>query len=40
MEPAATGGSAQLRLTLWPDGRERLLAHADFHGRWVAWEGD
>jgi hypothetical protein len=28
---------AALTLTLWPGGRPRLLARADFHGRWVRW---
>ena len=28
---------AGLTLTTWPEGRTRLLARADFHGRWVAW---
>jgi hypothetical protein len=37
MEPASKGGDAQLRLTTWPGAREQLLAHADFHGRWVSW---
>jgi hypothetical protein len=36
MEPAPQG-DAELRLTLWPDRRERVLAEADFHGRWVSW---
>jgi len=30
---------ADLRLTRWPGGEERLLAHADAQGRWVAWRG-
>lgn len=30
---------AGLRLTLWPGGAERLIARADFHGRWVRWCG-
>ncbi len=29
----------EVRLTLWPDGRERRLATAHPHGEWVAWEG-
>jgi hypothetical protein len=37
MEPARAGGHAELRLTLWPGGRDRLLAHADYHGRWIRW---
>ncbi len=26
-----------LRLVLWPNGDDRLLARADYHGRWVEW---
>jgi len=37
MEPSPGGAHAELRLTMWPGGRERLLADADFHGRWVSW---
>ena len=37
MEPAPDRGHAELRLTLWSGGDERLLAHADYHGRWVRW---
>jgi hypothetical protein len=37
MEPACEGVHAELRLTLWPDGQERLLAHVDYHGRWLRW---
>jgi hypothetical protein len=33
----AEGDSAGLRLTTWPGGEEKLLGHADFHGRWVRW---
>jgi hypothetical protein len=40
MEPAADSlASMELRLTLWPDGRERLLATAHPHGAWVEWIG-
>lgn len=28
---------AALRLTIWPSGSDRLLARADFHGRWIEW---
>lgn len=34
------GGSqpgASLELTLWPGGKTRSLAKADFHGRWLEW---
>jgi hypothetical protein len=37
MEPAPDARHAELCLTLWPAGHERLLADADFHGRWVRW---
>jgi hypothetical protein len=39
MEPSLNGSDAELRLTIWPGARERLLADADFHGRWVSWRG-
>jgi hypothetical protein len=35
MEPA--GEHADVRLTLWPDGTERLLARAGYHGEIVHW---
>jgi len=28
---------AELRLTLWPGGEDRLLAHVHWHGAWVRW---
>ena len=37
MEPAPDPRHTELRLALWPGGHERLLAHADYHGRWVRW---
>lgn len=30
---------AALTLTLWPGGQQRLIARADFHGRWIDWLG-
>ena len=30
---------AELRLTLWPGGEDRLLAHVHWHGAWVRWSG-
>jgi hypothetical protein len=36
-EPAPPDGSPELRLTLWPDGEERLLAQAHPHGASVRW---
>ncbi|TMJ98052.1 MAG: DUF2332 domain-containing protein [Actinobacteria bacterium] len=35
MEPA--GDQAEVRLTVWPEGRDRLLATAGFHGAEVRW---
>lgn len=35
MEPA--GDRAELRLTTWPGGQERLLATAGYHGRPIWW---
>jgi len=36
MEPdPANPAIMEVRLTLWPDGRDRLLAHAHPHGAWV-----
>lgn len=37
MEPA--GELADVRLRLWPGGRERLVAQAGYHGRPVRWLG-
>jgi hypothetical protein len=37
MEPGSDRSQSELRLTTWPGAREQLLAHADFHGRWVSW---
>lgn len=30
---------AALKLTLWPGGEEHYLARADYHGRWIDWQG-
>jgi hypothetical protein len=30
---------SQVRLTLWPGGEERLLAHVHPHGAWAQWHG-
>lgn len=41
MEPSARDPALfELRLTLWPDGSERLLAEAHTHGAWVRWLGE
>jgi len=37
MEPLPTATPMEVRLTQWPGGRERLLAHAHPHGAWVEW---
>jgi len=37
MEPA--GEMADVRLTMWPGGRERLIARTGYHGRPVIWLG-
>jgi hypothetical protein len=37
MEGDGNPDSAGLRLTVWPGGEERLIARADYHGRWVRW---
>ncbi len=34
MEPGAA-----FTLTTWPNGEERIIARADFHGRWIQWFG-
>jgi hypothetical protein len=36
LEPG--GDLAELRLTVWPGGEERVLAHAGYHGEPVRWE--
>ncbi|MCP5366078.1 MAG: DUF2332 family protein [Hyphomicrobiales bacterium] len=40
MEPSPDLAHAELHLTLGPGGADRLLARADFHGRWVEWVGE
>jgi hypothetical protein len=37
MEPG--GDQAEVRLTLWPEGDERVLATTSFHGRDIRWLG-
>jgi hypothetical protein len=37
IEDGENPGGADIRLSVWPDGRERNLGLADFHGRWVKW---
>ena len=42
-EPVVSGWAyqwiMQVRLTLWPDGAERVLAEVHPHGAWVRWTG-
>ncbi len=38
-EADANPHGAALRLRLWPDDTDQVIARADFHGRWVQWEG-
>ena len=37
MEPGRDG--AEVRLTIWPGGRERLLAISGYHGPPIRWLG-
>lgn len=37
MEFYDSGAPAELRLTLWPGGEERVLARAHPHGEWAEW---
>ena len=39
MEPSADRRVAELRLTLWPGGHDRLLARTHYHGTWIDWCG-
>lgn len=38
-EPDDAGATPELRLTLWPDGRERCLGSAQAHGSTISWRG-
>ena len=38
MERAPGLVGAEVRLRLWPGGRDARLGEADYHGRWVRWE--
>jgi hypothetical protein len=33
----AAGPTAEIRLTVWPGGRRRVLATSNYHGPPVAW---
>ncbi|MCJ9428773.1 DUF2332 domain-containing protein [Kordiimonas marina] len=39
MEADGKAPGAALTLTLWPSGEEHVLGRADFHCRWVKWQG-
>lgn len=40
MEPGRDDmATMEVRLTLWPDGQTRRLAHVHPHGAWVEWSG-
>ncbi|THD81981.1 MAG: DUF2332 family protein [Phenylobacterium sp.] len=40
MEPKADDiATMEVRLRLWPDGEDRLLAETQAHGGWVRWRG-
>ena len=40
MEPSLESPAVmELRLTLWPTGDDRLLAHCHPHGAWIEWRG-
>lgn len=30
---------AAIRLQIWPQGIDRIIGRADFHGRWISWMG-
>jgi hypothetical protein len=38
-EGDGTGPGAALTLTAWPEGEEKVIARADYHGRWIRWTG-
>lgn len=40
MEPSEDGRCAELRVSLWPDGRETHLADVCYHGKWIRWLGN
>jgi hypothetical protein len=37
IEEGESAEGAEIRLSLWPDGEDRYLGIADYHGRWVKW---
>tara|TARA_R110002049_G_scaffold5358_7_gene37341 strand:- start:1645 stop:2691 length:1047 start_codon:yes stop_codon:yes gene_type:complete len=39
MEADGKGEGAAVTLTTWPEGETRQIARADFHGRWLRWQG-
>lgn len=38
-EPDDEDRGGAVTLTLWPNGNERRIARADFHGQWIDWTG-
>ena len=39
MEADGQAPGAALSLQIWPKGERHLVGRADFHGRWIAWQG-
>ena len=39
LEPAKYGQHAELRMDIWPNHAECLLADSGFHGEWINWYG-
>ncbi|MZR32034.1 DUF2332 domain-containing protein [Sneathiella litorea] len=39
MEIDGNSPGTGLTLILWPSGEEHLVGRADFHGRWIDWQG-
>ncbi len=39
MEGDGQTPGAALSLQIWPGGEKHLIGRADFHGRWVRWQG-
>ncbi|MCA1368238.1 DUF2332 family protein [Bradyrhizobium sp. BRP14] len=39
METDGQAPGAALSLQVWPRGEKQVIGRADFHGRWIVWEG-
>ena len=39
LEPSSSKAHAELRLTVWLEGTEHLLAESAYHGSWDNWFG-